>query len=164
MSIGLTRLGLSLFLPALTTGCVGPADEPPNTLVVSFETSRYYPASLLRFAGGPNREVVLDGAGFRQDGGRLVSDSTTIPPRGQWPTTVALVSPTGDTLAAASPSLNLEPGKIVTVSLLALPNLAGWFICARIVARVPIQGSLAPPDTLYVLSAALRADEQPPVC
>ncbi len=164
MRTATTGLG-SITLIALIAGCMDPPDaEAPNTLVVGFQASGDYTVNLLRFTGGPNREVALSGSRFRQDGGRYVSDSTMIPARGEWPTTMALVSSAGDTLATASPTLTLEPGRIVTVSVLALPNLAGWFICAPIVARVPIRGKPAPLDTLYVLSVALRAGERPPVC
>ncbi len=164
MRIATTGLG-SIILIALFAGCMGPPDaEAPNTLVVDFQASRDYTVNLLRFAGGPNREVALSGSRFRQAGGRYVSDSTTIPARGEWPTTMALISPAGDTLATASPTLTLEPGRIVTLSVFALPNLVGWFICAPIVAQVPIGGRPAPLDTLYVVSLALRAGERSPVC
>ena len=152
-------------LTVLLSACVGPTEvEEANTLTVAYIASATYPAGILRFAGGPNDDVQLNGATFRQHGSRHYSDSIPIPARGPWSSRAALISPAGDTLAVVSATISLEPGRIVDVGLLARPSLAGLFICYPIVARAPISVSGAASDTLYFVTLSFHRGDHLPVC
>src|SRR5262245_51826599 len=167
MPARIKRLAASLAVVLVVTeSCLGLADtEPPNLLVVSYYgTSHDYPVELFRFVGGPNREVDLTASRLHQDGGRYGSDSIPLPSRGDWPVVAMLVAPSGDTLALGSSILHLEPGRVVSVSILPLHNRYEIIPCPTLIAQAPISRMKVPADTMYVFTEALRPGENGPVC
>ncbi|MGE0554612.1 MAG: hypothetical protein AB7R55_14375 [Gemmatimonadales bacterium] len=135
----------------LTAACVA-RPEQAATLWITFHESARYPAALLHIAGGPNGELVLQGAAFRHAAGTRASDSVALPQATAWPLQATLISAAGDTLASTTTTIDLASARLSTVSLLARSNQDGLFLCEPILAQAPIVVAGAVADTLYVLS------------
>ncbi len=158
------------WLRLLTLGSwclVGCQDPQGGVLIVSHFATSTNPVSEVRIAAGPRNEVLLSGSDFTSTGGSAFRETVPVgvPGSGRWPIRVALVDSAVDTLAVVRTELLLEPDHKHFVSLDAVPDRNGWFICVPTQDRSPIRRlDRNPPDTLYINYWSLPPGKFPPVC
>lgn len=171
------RFGLSI--PALVL-CMGLSGCEPASVAEPAEPAIFHvryalnlreptlPASYLRIVGGPNGQIVIHGADLQLNGNQYESTPITLADNPAWPLTVTLVTPTGDTLAQVTATLPIERKHVVNVSLHAMRNRSGWFVCSEVQRQVAIRqlevAPAQPPDTLYLWASAQIPGVQYPVC
>ena len=155
----------SWLIVASAAGCVEPTIDESGRLVAEYAGVAAYPVANLRFTAGPNGEIDLKGSAFAAGGLPYRAGPFALPPQGSWPITATLVSPAGDIVAVARTVITLQPRHEVVISVIAYPNLYSWFLCTPIIARSPISGAGAQPDTLYLSTSSKPISNlPPPVC
>lgn len=173
----LRRFGLSTLVAMIGLGLFGcqttSVAEPEQPAILEVQYFRNFrgptlPVEYVQIVGGPGGQVVMRGADFQLDGSYYRSSPLTLANDPAWPVTAALVTPTGDTLAQITATLPVEPRHVVRVSLHAMPNRSGWFVCSQVQRQVAIRQLEAtpaqPPDTLYLWASAQIPGVQYPVC